>query len=159
MKRILAAAAALLAIATAQPAAAKSGTWAVTRSGWTITGDTEARMCTMRAYFDTSIITIGYAADDDVWALSFSGTDAFNGERDIRTRIRASNGTIWNLPGGVAINNGVVMYAGLTTGFVRSLAATRGIDVQNFGRFNMRGSAEAMRETIDCADAMLGNLS
>lgn len=151
MKRVLATLSALAASTII--ANAGQAIWSQTPE-WTVKGNTDG-WCSASTYYpsDEHSITIGLGSESG-WSLFVGGVQSIPGHR-YKVAMMATNGASGTFMG-EGLNNGIVVFRHITPTTVVNLAEARGLTIQGLGSFSLKGSMRAIRDVMECYDAMTG---
>ncbi len=152
MRKTIAAALALLAMSAATASANDMATWKDT-GFWKIEGSLSG-FCVATTYYQTSgeMMVIGFA--DRGVNLYVTDRRADFG-KEYTFNVSATDGTHGYVKG-EAITNGTIAFLGINERLLKSLARSHKITIGALGTFELKGSAEAIKEGRACLDAVNG---
>ena len=143
---------AALTIPFAPPAKAAEANWKTTEY-WTIVGD-YAGYCRAQTDFPTAGTSMSISVTKEGWSLYFGNAEAIPMIVGQPYTVKVSTETARGTLIGKAIDAKIIVFPGLTLETVLIFAKAKSITVGNFGTYNLKGSAEAIKETFSCFQAM-----
>lgn len=138
-----------LALSEAKAAEAK---WKTTQY-WNIVGDYSGYCRAEATFGDEMLLSMGL--NKDGWKLMFANKNAIPMEvgKPYTLQVALTNGVHGTLTG-TAFDAQGLAFSGLTPQFVEGLAYSDSIVIGNFGKFNLKGSLDAILETYACFKAI-----
>lgn len=153
MKRTLTAllASACIVGAFENPAHSADALWKRTDL-WIITGHTETSTCVAQnIYEDGTHLLISF--DGSAWNMGLGGVDATDGTSEAEVYVEFDRGQTFRAHF-IEISDELFVARDLKESFVGFLAVSSTITIDGLGKYNLKGSAEAIKETLICQSAL-----